>query len=416
MSRPHDPNELLALAERALEHAQGQLQATVVAQRDGDAERLTVEVTCVIDGRAARAQAGGTSDDELRQAARAAALHARRPRAWPTPGLPESAPERGGESAAGGGGGGRAALPELPGVELSVRTGAATIAIASTQGIRAVEHRSYAIAEARASTPGRTIRLRAAAPAVAALPVEELAEEALALRMNDRDPVPMPAGELHLVLGHDALAAVLDHLRPAFGVELDLGSGPLHGRFGTRVASIAVNLADAAGHPSTLARAFDAEGLPKRPVPLIQDGIAHGRVHDTASAARGGAASTGHATRAAALAPLPEHLVLSGGGASGIEALCAPVGRGLYVPALSPGREADGDAFRHTTHGAALIEQGEITAPTQDSEIVVDPLALLRSVEALSARTRTLPLPGHAPGGPGAAVVPSCRASAGRRC
>jgi predicted Zn-dependent protease len=406
--------ELEALAARALEHADGEAQASALWERDGERETLTVELTCVIDGWAASATAGGTDDDALQRAARAAALHARRPRAWPTPGLP--APQEGRAHD-----GFDATLLRAPGLERSqtgavdveVRTGVARIAIASTTGLRAAEQRSHALALVAAGAKGRTIRLRAAAPARDALDVEALAREAEALLLEDRPARELPDEPLPVVLGHDAIAAILSALRPAFGVELDLGSGPLHGRTGTRVAAAAINLSDSPRYRSTLPRSFDAEGVPRRPVPLIQDGVAHRRVHDTASAARAGAESTGHASRAAAMAPIPEHLVLVGGGAAGVDELCAPVERGLYVPALSGGLEARDGGFVHTAHGAVLIERGERTHPLLDARLLVDPLAVLASVEALSARSRTLPLRGHAPGGPGAAVVPALRAGRG---
>jgi PmbA protein len=218
-----------------------------------------------------------------------------------------------------------------------------------------------------------------------------------------------------VVLGHEAVATVLDHLRAAFGVHLDLGGGPLAGRFGSRVAAPAINLSDSCRYPGTLPRSYDAEGVPRQPVPLIQDGVAHRRVHDSASAARHGAQSTGHATRPAALAPMPEQLVLVGGGADDVAALAAPVAAGLYVPALSPAREADGDTFRHTTIGAVAIRDGELAAPVADVEVVIDPLGVLATVEALTGRQRLVALRADTPGGLGAAVVPALRARDGVR-
>jgi predicted Zn-dependent protease len=143
-------------------------------------------------------------------------------------------------------------------------------------------------------------------------------------------------------------------------------------------------------------------------VPLIQDGVAHGQVHDSASAARAGAAaaSTGHATRPATLAPLPENLVLVGGGVDDVAGLAAPIKHGLFVPALTPGRPFE-------TIGAARIEDGRLTGAVAPLAVELDPLAILASVEALTSRQRLVALRGHCPGGPGAATVPALRAGAG---
>ena len=407
--------ELEELAVSALAGAAGETQATVVWQRVDGADDLAIELTTVIDGRAARARATGPDEASLGRAGHAAATNARRPRAWPTPGLPEPQEGRAHD------GFDPAVLQDLgeppaaSGLEVTLSAGAARVAIASTLGVRASESRSWVTLTARGGTAEREVVVTASAAGPTALPAELLLHDAHALLCDGTVQEPLPAEELPVVLGHDAVATVLDHLRRAFGVDLDLGgSGPYAGRFGTRVAAAAVNLSDSPRHRSTLQRSFDAEGIPRRPVPLIQDGVAHRRVHDTASAARAGVASTGHATSAAALSPLPEQLVLVGGGAESLEELCGPVARGIYVPSFDArGEAAAGGTFVHDTRGALLIEDGRLTRPLADGPLVVDPAAVLAGVEALTMRQRTIALRGHTPGGPGAAVVPALRCSAG---
>src|SRR6185503_105549 len=97
----------------------------------------------------------------------------------------------------------------------------------------------------------------------------------------------------------------------------------LTGKLGTRVAAPAITLSDSPRDGLTLPRAFDAEGVPKSPLPLIQDGVAHGVVHDTRSAALagGGATSTGHALEpgGSPYGAVPTNLVLTGGGAADVD-------------------------------------------------------------------------------------------------
>ena len=143
------------------------------------------------------------------------------------------------------------------------------------------------------------------------------------------------------------------------------GRGALSGRLGTRVAAPAINLSDSPRFARTLPRAFDAEGVPKAPLPLIQDGVAHAVVHDTRSAARagGGARSTGHALApgGASYGPLPTNLVLIGGGAADEHELAAPIERGLYVTRfwyVNPVHERSALLTGTTRDGTFLIEDG----------------------------------------------------------
>ncbi len=408
MSAPPSLTELQELAERALGHLEGDGQVLVLWERRDEALRFTVTYTAIRGGRGGEATTDVLDDEHLARAARGAGLRSEQSRAWPAPPLPQPAKGRLHE-------GFDATLlapaprqvEEVDGVRLERSSGAARIAIASTTGLRAAEQRTWQVLTAGAGGEGRQIRLtRAAVGPVAAGPV---IAEAQALASDDA-PEAAEAGEAQIVLGYNAVAGLLDRFRAAFGVAQALGEGPLAGRFGSRVAAAAVNLSDSARYPGTLPRSYDAEGHPRQPVPLIQDGVAHAAVHDTASAivAGGGARSTGHATRAGAMAPYPEHLVLVGGGADDVEALLAPVERGLYIPAL--GRDDDG---RTVMLGARRIVDGAFGAPLLDAVVDVDPLAVLSRVQALSGVQRVVPLTGHCPGGPGAAVVPALRSRGG---
>ena len=143
----------------------------------------------------------------------------------------------------------------------------------------------------------------------------------------------------------------------------------------------------------TLPRSFDAEGVPKRPLPLIQDGVAHAVVHDLRSAARAGAASTGHGLSpgGAAGGPGPRNLVLAGGGAASVEALCAPIERGLYVTRLWYVNTVEA---RHTVltgmtrDGTFLIEDGRIGRPLRDVRFTDSALGILDATEELTAAQR----------------------------
>jgi predicted Zn-dependent protease len=173
------------------------------------------------------------------------------------------------------------------------------------------------------------------------------------------------------------------------------GRGALVGRLGQRVAAPSINLSDSPRYPKTLPRAFDAEGVPKRPVPLIQDGVAHSVVHDTRSAAvaGGGARTTGHALEPGGTTsgPAPTNLVLVGGGAADEAELCAPVERGVYVTRLwytNVVKAKETLITGVTRDGTFLIEGGRIAAPTDDLRLTDSVLDVLAGAQALTASHR----------------------------
>ena len=165
------------------------------------------------------------------------------------------------------------------------------------------------------------------------------------------------------------------------------------GRLGQRVAAANINLADSPRFARTLPRAIDAEGVPKRPLPLIQDGVAHAVVHDTRSAARAGATSTGHALApgGSAYGPAPVNLVLSGGGAADEAELMAPIERGLYVTRLwyvNAVHQKSTLVTGTTRDGTFLIEDGRLGRPVKDVRFTDSILRLLEATEALTATQR----------------------------
>jgi predicted Zn-dependent protease len=226
-----------------------------------------------------------------------------------------------------------------------------------------------------------------------ALDPEGLARRASGKAVAKGAPLRLPAGEHPVVLEPPAVAELLWVLaRVAFdGLAHAEGRGALQDRMGTRVVSPAVNISDSPRYGSTLPRSFDAEGVPKGPLPLIQDGIAHQVVHNTRSAALAGAESTGHARTAADSGrAFPTNLVMAGGGAANEDELCAGIERGIYVTRLwytNMLRPAKSLFTTVTRDGTFLIEDGQVTRPLADMRVTDSALEILSRVEALGAHS-----------------------------
>jgi len=415
----------LELAQRALAFLEAdEAQATVTRERSLVArfarsaptqataiDDTSVELLCVRDGHTGTASTNRLHDAGLHAAAeraRAAAAAAASSGPGEYPGLPRPAPTRAhhGHDAA------TAELdPALAAAALRSAfaacapggleafgiwtAGEVRVALASSAGIELRDAVTDAHVKVIARNEGgRSGYASATAISAGALDVAAIAAAAAA-KVDGTPPADFEPGRYRVVLDHAAVGTLLEFLgQLAFnGLAYAEGRGALCGRLGRRVAAARINLADSPRAPGTLPRAFDAEGVPKRPLPLIEDGVAHAVVHDIRSAARAGTTSTGHALApgGATDGPAPTNLVLAGGGAASLEELCAPIDRGLYVTRLWYVNTVEP---RHavltgmTRDGTFLIENGEITRPLRDVRFTDSALRILAATEELTSAQR----------------------------
>ena len=407
---PPTRDDLFALAERALAYASGEAQATAWWERQLSAgpggavttEAVTVEVAVLRGGRVGIVSTTDVDDRGLQRAAAGAARLAAQG-AEVTRGLPEPAPGRVHE-----GYDARtlaldpARYGEALGPWDSWRAGAARTAIASVTGVRAFEERTFGdLRVRRHGAPGRSLELTAAAVSAAELDPTALAGEAEAL-LGRSEPAAVEPGEYPVVLGPWAVAEVLRRAALAFAGP----RAPLADALGTRVAASCVNLSDSPRFAATLPRSYDAEGAPRQPLPLIQDGVAHRLVLP----------GSGHAqTPGGTGGTPPEHVVLVGGGAADLAELAAPVERGLFIPALSVhGAWIVGRRGAAMAEGVRHIRGGRRAEPAPNLTVLFEPLELLGRVHALSARQRTIPPPLQRSARTASAIVcPALRAAGG---
>jgi PmbA protein len=267
-------------------------------------------------------------------------------------------------------------------------------AVAAKAGGAVAERTTDAFMKVICLAPGgRSGYTAATAPAAEMLKPELLAEIAASKAGAAGEPADLAPGEYPVVMEPHAVGELLDLLAATAlnGLAHAEGRGALVDRLGERVAAPTINLADTPSFPATLGRAFDAEGTAKRPMPLIQDGVARNVVHDRRSAAAAGAESTGHALApgGAQHGPHPVNLVLAGGGVAGLEELCAPVERGIYVTRLwysNVVRPKETLVTAVTRDGTFLIEDGRVTRPLRDLRLTDSIFAMLSRVQDLTAR------------------------------
>ena len=420
----------LELAQRAVEGARGDALAYAVRERslmlrfaDGrptqatSIDDVTVELAVVRDGHVGRASTNTSDAPALaacaRRAEAAAEAAAASSREGVHPGFGAGEPAR----AVGGPGAPASGGHDPPTAVLDPSAGGAVLravfAVAdrhrlSAHGIwsAAEQERAFATSSGRSGLDrttdafmkiisvagGRSGYASRTAVAARSLDPERLAERAAAKALAPGEPVDLPPGEYPVVMEPHAVGWLLDLLGETAlnGLAHAEGRGALTGRLGHALTAPSINLADSPRGASTLPRAFDAEGVPKSPMPLIQDGVARGVVHDRHSAAIAGAESTGHAIAPGGhpQGPRPVNLVLSGGGAADLDELCAPVERGVYVTRLwyaNVVRPKETLITAVTRDGTFLIEDGRVTRPLRDLRLTDSVLRILSRVSDLTA-------------------------------
>jgi predicted Zn-dependent protease len=247
----------------------------------------------------------------------------------------------------------------------------------------------------------------------AGLPIEALAHEALdRARLASAPRRELPPGEYDVVLEPAAVSEILEWLGfIAFSSRSwEDGSSCLIERIGERVTGARFTLRDDATDPSGIPSRFDGEGTRKRPLVLVENGVARACTFDKLSADRLGLEPTGHALGARVEeGSMPTNLFVDPG-STPREELVGGLERGIwisrfhYLNGLLDPRRAMMTGM--TRDGALLVEKGRVVAPIVDLRWTDSILEAFGRIDALSPDRRPI-----APswGGASANVVPAIR-------
>lgn len=230
------------------------------------------------------------------------------------------------------------------------------------------------------------------AAALGSLDADAVARRAVAKVEAGRAPVDVEPGDWQVVLEAPAVSALVEWLCwLAFGGrDVVEGRSAVSGKLGERVCSPLVTIVDDPLAPDMLGQPFDAEGTPKRALPLVTDGVVTGVAHDRMSAKLGGTESTGHAFPAPnPLGGLPANPSLRPGDAS-VDDLVAGCGRALlvtrfhYTNALHP---LTTTITGMTRDGTFLVEDGRVVGGVRNLRFTQSVLDALDAVEAVGRET-----------------------------
>jgi len=236
-----------------------------------------------------------------------------------------------------------------------------------------------------------------------ALEPAAIASTAARKAVRGRDPLTIPAGDYDVVLEPTAVSELLEWLAfGSFGARsFEDGSSLVAGRVGERVTGkrITIGTTDHAPPVGAPAEPFDAEGMERRSVSLIESGVARGVVHDRRTAARlsteaAPLESTGHAAVDGSADPFVAHLEM-GPGPDSFSQLVSRIDRGLwitrfhYVNGLLDTRA--GRMTGMTRDGTFLIEDGKVRRGVANLRFTDSILEAFERIGGLTADRRAVP-------------------------
>ena len=271
-------------------------------------------------------------------------------------------------------------------------TETATLAVANSRGL----WNAHTVTQAKLLTVmmdgnGGSGYAQAFGPDVRAIDPSAIGEEAADKATRSRGAVDLEPGEYPVILEEYAVATVLEYLSWMGFSALAVEEGRSFMEIGNQIMGPNVTIWDDGQDPLGMPSAIDYEGVPKRRVDLISDGVARAVVHDTATARRAGTASTGHGLPAPnAFGPLAWNLFMAPG-SSAKEVMASGIERGVWVTRfhyVNIIHARRGVLTGMTKDGTFLIEDGRLTRPIRNLRFTQSIPEAFSAIEAIGSETR----------------------------
>ena len=223
------------------------------------------------------------------------------------------------------------------------------------------------------------------------LDIEELARTAANRAVTKLSARPAPSGDVPLVIASGS-GGILFHEACGHGLEADhivKDASAYAGHLGDLVASPLVTLVDDATVGTEWGTfGIDDEGHPAQRNVLIENGVLTAYMWDMLRARKEGRLSSGNGRRQSyrhlPMVRMTNTFILNG--TDDAESIVADTPTGVYVAHLGGGQvnTATGDFVFGTTE-AYLIENGRITEPLRDANLIGNGPEVLRRIDAVAA-------------------------------
>ncbi len=225
---------------------------------------------------------------------------------------------------------------------------------------------------------------------IAKLNLAKLFDKAQKKCSSDTSPRAAPIGKYRVFLEPQAVADILEWMGYiGFGAKSIFEKRSfLYGRFGQKIMSDKISIYDDATESGSYSIPFDFEGVSKKRVELVKNGIANGVVYDSYYGGIYARQSTGHATTPDSTeGPLPNNLSIMPGDST-MEEMVKTMDEGIYVSrfhyinglleprnALMTGLTRDGTFF---------VKNGVIKFPIKNLRFTQGMLDAFSNIEKIS--------------------------------
>nr|MBN2278832.1 TldD/PmbA family protein [candidate division Zixibacteria bacterium] len=220
--------------------------------------------------------------------------------------------------------------------------------------------------------------------------IDRLAKNALQKAATSRDPISLPDGQYAVILEPAAVGQLLLLLAfMGFGCKtLYQRRSFMAGKIDEKITGDNFTVYEDNRDPDFNFRPFDYEGVARKKVPLIENGLARGVVYNSYYAALMNTSSTGHALSPTnTFGPYPKTMVVAPGKSS-IEEMIKSTDKGIlithfwYLNFLNPMKTM---VTGTTLDGTFLIENGSIKSPVKNMRTNQSILEAFSNIEAITA-------------------------------
>jgi PmbA protein len=277
------------------------------------------------------------------------------------------------------------------------QTSATSLAVVNSLGTeRFARNTEYRFTLTASAPSGRSGWAQAAGRDVGQFDFKSVSQRALDKAAFPGEPLNLDSGSYTVILEPDAVANFLLFL--AFlgfgGKTLMQHRSFMSGKIGEKIMGQNITITEDPFNPAIQYLPFDYEGVSKKKVVLVENGVARAGVYDSYYANQAGTESTGNALPPDnSYGPYPKAMVLDGG-ESKVDDMIASIPRGLYITRfwylnfLNP---METMVTGYTRDGTFLIENGAITKPVADMRVQQSMLEAFSNAELISGEQRLIP-------------------------